>query len=98
MARLVRLSARYLSGIRNCGVRPRSSASRDVQRVVHELASAVVPLEGDLHSFVPETENNAIRVLAHGRRVPTRNLWVWYWATDQELTLVAIANVPPVAL
>jgi hypothetical protein len=72
-----------------------STASRDVQRVVRALTSAAeLPLEGDVYAFVPD-EGDAVRSLAHARRIPRRSLWLWYWATDQELTLVALTNVSP---
>jgi hypothetical protein len=31
-------------------------------------------------------------ILAHARKVQGRNLWVWYWATETELKLVALTS------
>jgi hypothetical protein len=57
----------------------------------------LLPLKGDVYTFVPPDDERAIETLAHGHRVPGRNLWVWYWATDDELCLVALTTTPPVA-
>jgi hypothetical protein len=71
--------------------------SRDVKQVIDALAGAGADsFDTDMYTYVPG-ENDAVRVLAHGRRVRQRNLWLWYWAKDDELTLVALTNVPPVA-
>jgi hypothetical protein len=70
--------------------------SRDVKRVIDVLAAAgAESLEAEMVTYIPR-ENDAVRVLAHGRRVHQRNLWLWYWARDDELTLVGLTNVPPV--
>jgi hypothetical protein len=68
-----------------------------VKQVIYALAGAGADFfDADMYTYVP-SENDAIRVLAHGRRVRQRNLWLWYWAKDDELTLVGLTNVPPVA-
>jgi hypothetical protein len=48
---------------------------------------ASLPLDGDVYTSLLPDDGSGVQVLAHGRRVPHRNLWVWYWATDEELTL-----------
>jgi hypothetical protein len=55
----------------------------------------VLPLEGDVHTFVPD-ETSSIQTLAHGHRVPGRNLWVWYWEGADEVQLVALTKTPPI--
>lgn len=99
MARLIRLAPRYLSDVRRLGVQARTPAAREVGRVVATLETTVhLPAPGDVYTFVPEgtDEPSALRALAHVRRVPRRNLWVWYWATADELQVVALTNVPPI--
>ena len=96
MAQRVRLTARYLSDARHLGVLARTHESQDVKRVIDALETASADsLESDVFTYVP-SEGDAVRVLARGRRVPHRNLWLWYWASDDELTLVGLTNVPPV--
>jgi hypothetical protein len=96
LARRVRLTARYLSDARRIGVLGGTRESRDVKRVIDVLAAASAEsLEADVFTYVP-SEGDAVRVLAHGRRVPRRNLWLWYWSSDDELTMVGMTNVPPV--
>jgi hypothetical protein len=63
---------------------------------VHALEVARdLPLDGDVLAFVPD-ETTGVETLAHGHRVPGRNMWVWYWARDDEVQLVALTNTPPV--
>jgi hypothetical protein len=96
LARRVRLTPRYLNDARQCGVLGGTPESRDVKRVIDVLAAASAEsLGADIFTYVPH-ENEAVRVLAHGRRVQQRNLWLWYWARDDELTLVGLTKVPPV--
>jgi len=74
-----------------------TAESRDAKRLIDVLAAAsAASLEADAYTYVPR-ERDAVRVLAHGHRVPGRNLWLWYWATDDDLTLVGLTNVPPIA-
>jgi hypothetical protein len=97
VARRIFPTRRYLKHARALGVVGGSAESRAVGSVVRSLASAaLLPLEGDPYTFVPVDEAGGIETLAHGHRVPGRNLWVWYWASDEELKLVALTNAPPV--
>jgi len=73
---------------------------RDVAREAHRLEGAdVLPLPGDVYALLPHEKESdvytAVQVLAHVHRVPGRNLWLWYWWTSGELTLVALTDVPP---
>ena len=74
--------------------------SRDVAREVRRLERATaLPLPDDVYTLLfdePETGVSAsAQVLAHVHRVPKHSLWLWYWWTDEELTLVALTEVPP---
>jgi hypothetical protein len=94
--RKIVLSPRYLTDAHALRVVGGSPASRALGAIVRALAEAAsLPLEGDAYTFL--LDDGDLQVLAHSRRVPRCNLWVWYWATDQDLTLVALTNVPPVA-
>ena len=74
-----------------------TAESRDAKRLIDALAAAsAASLDADPYTYVPR-EREAMRVLARGHRLAGRNLWLWYWATDDELTLVGLTNVPPIA-
>jgi hypothetical protein len=91
--RIVVLSPRFLKRARALGVRSGSALSRDLGATVRALASAAkLPLPGDVRAMIPPT------LQAFVRRVPRRNLWVWYLATDATLTAIHLANAPPVPL
>lgn len=82
------------------GVSAGTAASREIAREVGRLEKAdVLPLPGDMYTLLPDEQgpgaSTAVEVLAHVHRVPNRNLWLWYWWTNTELTLVALTNVPP---
>jgi hypothetical protein len=68
---------------------------RKLGRLIRTLESAeVLPAPSDLATLV-EADERGVSALWHVRRVPGRNLWVWYSATDHEVTLHALTNVPP---
>jgi hypothetical protein len=72
---------------------------RDAGRTVDELGAAdELPGIGDVYTFVPDPDGRteAVRVLAHARRVRRRNLWVWYWPSDEEVQVVDLTDEPPV--
>ena len=97
MARLVRLTARYLSDARRLGVLGGTHESRAVKRIIDVLKTASTEsLDADMFTYIPG-DGDAVRVLARGRRVPGYNLWLWYWPGDVELSMVGITDVPPVA-
>ena len=82
------------------GLRSGTPIARDVGRVISALENEreLLPGPGDVYAFVPDPtgREEAVRLLAHARRVSGRNLWIWYWATDDDVQLVALTNVPPV--
>jgi hypothetical protein len=72
---------------------------RDAGRTVDELGAAgELPGTDDVYTFVPDPDGRpeAVRVLAHARRVRRRNLWIWYWPTDTEVQVVDLTDEPPV--
>jgi hypothetical protein len=74
-----------------------SDALRAVRRTLGALEQAdVLPGPGDVYTFVPDPDDAAaVRRLAYVRRVTGRNLWIWYWPSDDEVRLVALTDVPP---
>jgi hypothetical protein len=97
VARRIFPTRRYLRHAQGLGVGGGSADSRALAGVVRALAtSASLPLRGDVYTFVTTDDERGIETLAHCHRVPGRNLWVWYWATDDELRLVALTNAPPI--
>ncbi len=98
MARRIRVTSPYLSDAWQLGVRPGTDPARDVARVVLALEKADdLPGPGDRFAFVPASPagGSTVQKLAHVRRVPGRNLWVWYWSTEDEVQLVALTDEPP---
>jgi hypothetical protein len=83
------------------GVRLSSRTSHAVGRVLRSLEqSGDLPLEGDVLAFVPPEAGadpaTAIDLLSHVRRVPGRNLWLWYRERGREVELLALTGVPPI--
>jgi hypothetical protein len=67
-----------------------------VARVLLALERAgELPDQSDRIAFVPAAAGTGVRKLAHVRRVPGRNLWVWYWIADAEVHVVALTDEPP---
>jgi hypothetical protein len=64
--------------------------------IVALARAASLPIDGDSYTFVPRPGDDAVRTLAFGHRVPGRNFWLWYWVSDEELTVVGLTTVPPV--
>jgi hypothetical protein len=68
---------------------------RRIGRVIRALESAeVLPMAGD-STILVHADDRGVSALRHVRRVPGRNLWVWYSATDQEVILHALTTLPP---
>jgi hypothetical protein len=51
-----------------------------------------LPSPLDTYASIPPVSS------AYARRVAGRNLWIWYRATDEVLSLVAITTDPPVPI
>lgn len=89
--RTIVLSPRYLKRASALGVVGRSERSRAVGAVVRALAQAsALPAAGDTRALIPPTGD------AFVRRVPGRNLWLWYRMDGEKLYLVHLSSDPPV--
>jgi hypothetical protein len=72
-----------------------SPEARALAKTIRALAAAsTLPEVGDLAVLIGPDERG-VQMLTHVRRVPGRNLWVWYTATDHELLLRALTDGPP---
>ena len=92
MKRLARLTPRYLRNADRLGVVAGSDRGRAVGRIVAALGDAQgLPGPDDTHASVPPTG------IAFVRRVPGRNLWLWYTLPSEGVVaLVALTADPPV--
>ena len=82
------------------GVRSGTAVGKDLAGEVGRLGTADgLPLPGDVYTLLPSEDDPdssaSVQILAHVHRVPNHTLWLWYWWTNTELTLVALTNVPP---
>ena len=90
MARVVRLTPRYLRQLRACGVKPGSDAQLAAAATVRALAAAErLPSPGDTSALLPPVAR------AFVRRVTGHNLWLWYRFTGEELAVVTMTSSPP---
>jgi hypothetical protein len=93
MARLVRLKPLVHRRLRALGVRRASRSSAAIGATIASLAEAgKLPGVLDTASMVPTTTT------AFVRRVAGHNLWLWYQATADEVTIITVTNTPPVPL
>jgi hypothetical protein len=61
-----------------------SQASREVLRVLRALREATeLPGPHDVSALIARADSQ-VQSFAHGRRVPGRDLWVWYQATSSD--------------
>ncbi len=92
MARVARLTPRFRARLQACGVTRRSEASAAVGATIASLMEAdTLPAHADIDTFLPPT------TAAIARRVPGRNLWIWYEVNDaDELVILTITRTPPV--
>ena len=102
MSRIPRLTERFLRSRARLGIRAGSPEGADVSRVIGQLTGAdALPGPGDARALMPPTGE------AFVRRVPGRNLWIWYRADGETLyvvpalqnrhTRVRIPSAPPTA-
>ncbi len=91
MSRIPRLTRRYLRNGDRLGVVPGSARGRAVGQTIALLGeAATLPGPGDTRALIPPTGT------AFVRRVPGRNLWLWYTLRDGEVAVVALTADPPV--
>ena len=95
MARELQFTQRYLSNA-NSLARGGSRASRDVVRVLRALqATDELPMAAlDASTLLPSIGDQQVQQFAYRRRVPGRNLWVWYQVTESEIRLLALTRTP----
>jgi hypothetical protein len=61
--------------------------------LTHALEKAeALPAVGDVFAILPPSAGEQVQLMAHGRQVRGRDLWVWYRSTDTELLLVALTR------
>lgn len=90
MARTVRLTPRFIEALRACGVNRGSDASAAVGATLAALSeTSELPGLLDTEALIPPTGRALVR------RVPGRNLWLWYKANDAELVALRATRVPP---
>jgi hypothetical protein len=93
VTRLVRFGARFRLAAERLSAMPGSARGRAVARVIVELAGAEnLPGLGDTRALIPPTGE------AYVRRVPGRNLWIWYVVEDAALAIRHLGSEPPVPL
>ena len=92
MARRIRLTPRFLERLRACGVERGSDSSAAVGATLSSLAeSSELPGLLDVEAAIPPT------LVALVRRVPGRNLWIWYRVDEDEIVALRVTKTPPVA-
>ena len=91
MIRVPRLTRRYLRNAERLSAVPGSARGRAVGKTIAALASdEKLTAAGDIAAIVPPTNE------AFVRRVPGRNLWLWYVLGGDEVTVIALTADPPV--
>jgi hypothetical protein len=91
LARIARLSDRFLRARARLGISPGSERGRAVARTIRTLLDAdELPGHGDVVAAIPPTG------MALVRRVPNRNLWIWYRVEGSTVVLRHISSEPPV--
>jgi hypothetical protein len=89
--RVLRLAPRYRRNADRLAIVPGSARGLAVGRTIAALTEAeTLPGPADTHALMPPTGE------AFVRRVPGRNLWIWYTVTDREVVVVALTADPPV--
>jgi hypothetical protein len=91
VTRVVRLGARFRRAADRLGVVPGSNRAVAFGRLLAALADAPeLPGPDDIRALLPPVGD------AFVRRVPGRNLWLWYTVRDEELVVVTLTADPPV--
>jgi hypothetical protein len=91
VTRVLRLTPRYQRDADRLSVAPASARGRAVGRTLAALMTATeLPGPGDVRVLIPPTRDALVR------RVPDRNLWIWYRERDGEVLVLALTADPPV--
>ncbi len=91
MNRIPRFYGRFRRTADRLGAVPGSARGRAVGQTIARLCAAeTLPGPGDTRALIPPTS------AAWVRRVPGRNLWLWYRPRDGEVVLIALTAEPPV--
>jgi len=85
------LTATFLRARTRLGIEPASPRGIALARVIRALASeSELPGAGDFVANIPPTSSALVR------RVPGRNLWIWYRVEGDRLLLRHLSTEPPV--
>jgi hypothetical protein len=91
VTRVLRLTPRYRRNADRLAIAPGSNRGRAVGQTIAALLEAeTLPGPGDTLALLPPTGD------AFVRRVPGRNLWVWYVVRGDDVLAVALTADPPV--
>jgi hypothetical protein len=91
VARVARLSQRFLRSRARLGIFPGSERGRAVARTIAALLEAEeLPGPGDAVAAIPPTGTALVR------RVQGRNLWLWYRVEGDTVLLRHVSSEPPV--
>ena len=93
MTRVIQLGDRFRTAAERLGIVPGSERARAVARVIAVLGEADdLPSPGDARALIPPTSE------AFVRRVPGRNLWIWYRVSGDVSYLVHVSSEPPIPI
>jgi hypothetical protein len=93
VSRLLRLTTPYLRAADRLGVLHGTARGRAVARVLAELRTdETLPRPDDAQAMRPPVRT------AFVRRVPGRNLWLWYTLHGDVVFAVALTADPPIPL
>lgn len=91
MTRIPKLTRRYLRNAERLAIVPGSARARAVGLTIAALGmEEKLPGPEDTRALVPPTGE------AFVRRVPGRNLWLWYTVAGDVVTVVGLTADPPV--
>lgn len=93
MTRAVRLTSRYRRNADRLSVVPGSARGRAVGLTIAALGDDdTLPGPDDVRAAIPPTG------FAYVRRVPGRNLWIWYTFSGDQVALLCVTGEPPVPI
>jgi hypothetical protein len=92
MARSLTLTPGFRAGFRRIGVTSGTPLGRALGTTLAALSTADLPGPLDFEALIPPTRR------AWVRRVPGRNLWVFYTFAAAEVRAVGLVDSPPVPL